>query len=57
MPVHVVHGLADDEVPPSHAHLYAQAVPRAEVHLLPGRDHQLGDDLGEVAAIIRGLPR
>jgi hypothetical protein len=51
--VHVVHGLADDIVPPSHADLYARAIPQAQVHWLAGRDHQLNDDLGEVAAVIR----
>ena len=54
--VHVVHGLADDTVPPSHADLYARAIPRARLHLVPGRDHQMGDDLGEVAELIRGEP-
>ena len=34
--VHVVHGLDDETVPPSHAHLYAGAIPQAELHLLPG---------------------
>ena len=56
VPVHVVHGLADDTVPPAHADLFARAIPGAQVHRLPGRDHQLGDDLTEVADAIRGLP-
>ncbi|MCQ9130047.1 alpha/beta fold hydrolase [Streptomyces hilarionis] len=50
--VHVFHGLADETAPPSHADLYARAIPWARVHRLPGRDHQLNDDLGEVAAAI-----
>jgi predicted alpha/beta hydrolase family esterase len=29
------------------------AIPQAQVHLLPGLDHQLGNDLGDVARIIR----
>jgi pimeloyl-ACP methyl ester carboxylesterase len=53
VPVHLFHGLADDEVPPAHAGLYAAAIPGARVHRLPGRDHQLGNDLSEVAALIR----
>jgi predicted alpha/beta hydrolase family esterase len=53
VPVHVFHGLEDDVVPPSHADLYAAAVPQAVVHRLPERDHQLGNDLHEVAALIR----
>lgn len=55
VPVHFFHGLADDTAPPSHADLYARAVPQAQVHRLPGRDHQLNDDLKEVAAVIRSL--
>ncbi|WP_329415833.1 alpha/beta fold hydrolase [Streptomyces sp. NBC_00704] len=53
IPVHVFHGLADETAPPSHAGLYARAIPRARVHRLPGRDHQLNDDLREVAEVIR----
>ena len=49
VPVHVFHGLADDTAPPSHAELYARAVPHAQLHLLPGRGHQLDNDLSEVA--------
>ncbi len=49
------HGLEDDEVPPAHADLYARAIPQAQVHRLPGRDHQLGNDLGDVATMIRTL--
>ena len=55
VPVHVFHGLEDEEVPPAHADLWASAIPQAHVHLLPGRDHQLGNDLGDVATLIRGL--
>ena len=55
VPVFIYHGLADRSVPPSHAELHARAIPYAEVHLLPGRDHQLDNDLSEVAAAIRSL--
>ena len=55
LPVHVYHGLADATAPPSHADLYARAIPQARVHRSPGRDHQLNDDLGLVAAEIRSL--
>jgi len=55
VPVHVFHGLDDDEVPPAHADLYARAIPQAQVHRLPGRDHQLGNDLADVAALIHTL--
>lgn len=56
VPVHLFHGLEDDTVPPVHADLYARAIPQARVHRLPGRDHQLGNDLGDVARMIRALP-
>jgi pimeloyl-ACP methyl ester carboxylesterase len=51
--VHVFHGLRDETAPPSHAGLYALAIPQAQVHQLPGRDHQLNNDLSEVAEAIR----
>jgi pimeloyl-ACP methyl ester carboxylesterase len=51
--VHVFHGLGDQTAPPSHADLYALAIPQAQVHQLPGRDHQLNNDLSEVAVAIR----
>jgi pimeloyl-ACP methyl ester carboxylesterase len=56
VPVHVFHGLADETVPPWHADLYARAIPQATVHRLPGRDHQLDDDLSTVAAAIGQVP-
>jgi predicted alpha/beta hydrolase family esterase len=54
-PVFLYHGTDDDTVPTSHVHLYARAVPHATVRVLTGRDHQLNDDLGEVARDIRAL--
>jgi pimeloyl-ACP methyl ester carboxylesterase len=54
VPVHVFHGLDDETAPPLHADLYARAIPQAQVHRLPGRDHQLNDDLREVATTISG---
>ena len=55
VPTHFYHGLEDAVAPPSHVELYARAVPQARVHRLPGRDHQLNDDLKEVAAAILSL--
>ncbi|MFG1658399.1 alpha/beta fold hydrolase [Micromonospora chersina] len=52
VPVHVFHGLRDETAPPSHADLYVRAIPQAQLHLLPGRDHQLNNDLSEVAKTI-----
>jgi pimeloyl-ACP methyl ester carboxylesterase len=53
VPVHVFHGLQDETAPPSHADLYARAIPQAQLQWLPRRDHQLNDDLNEVASTIR----
>jgi predicted alpha/beta hydrolase family esterase len=50
--VHVFHGLQDETALPSHADLYARVIPQAHVHPLPGRDHQLNNDLSEVAKAI-----
>ncbi|MGV3709905.1 MAG: alpha/beta hydrolase [Gemmatimonas sp.] len=49
------HGDADEEVPPHHVDLYASVIPHARVQKLAGRDHQLNNDLAEVAATIRAL--
>lgn len=54
-PIHLYQGDVDDIVPVEHLALYAQAIPRAVARTLPGRDHQLNDDLAEVAADIRAL--
>ena len=51
--VHAFYGLEDRTVPLSHADLYAQAIPQAHVHRLPGRDHQLNGDLSRVADLIK----
>ena len=45
--------LAADSAETAHAALFALAIPRAQVHQLPGRDHQLNNDLSEVAEAIR----
>jgi pimeloyl-ACP methyl ester carboxylesterase len=52
IPVYIYHGLADETAPPSHAELYAHAIPHAQLCRLPGRDHQLDNDLREIAAVI-----
>lgn len=53
--VRFYHGDADDEVPIEHDDLYRKAVPQAVVTTLKGRDHQLGNDLSDVAADILTL--
>jgi predicted alpha/beta hydrolase family esterase len=55
VPVHFYHGDEDDTAPPLHLELYAHAIAQATIHRLPGRDHQLNDDLSEVAATISKL--
>ena len=55
LPVRLYHGQDDCDVPPEHAGLYARAIPQAEVHRLPGKDHQLHHDLGDIARDIRAL--
>lgn len=57
LPVHVYHGSDDETAPLEHAALFAQAIPQAVVRRLTGRDHQLNDDLSEVASDIRRLGR
>ncbi len=55
VPIHFYHGLEDAVAPPAHVDLYARAVPQAHVHRLLGRDHQLNNDLREVASAILSL--
>lgn len=55
VPVHIFHGDQDISAPPAHAALYARAIPQARTHRLAGREHRLGNDLGEVAGVIKSL--
>ena len=55
VPIYLYHGLADDTAPPSHAELFVHAIPQAHLCHLPGRDHQLNSDLGEIATVIKSL--
>ncbi len=54
-PIILYHGTDDDSVPVAHADLYARAIPHATVRRLAERNHQLDDDMREVAADIRRL--
>ena len=54
-PIYLYHGSADDTAPFAHIDLYARAIPYALVRRLEGRNHQLDDDLAEVAADVRAL--
>ena len=55
VPVFLYHGTADDIVPFGHLALYAKTIPRAVVRSLPGRGHQIENDLSDVARDIRSL--
>ena len=54
-PLYLYHGSKDQTAPLEHVGLYAKALPHAVVRRLSGRDHQLNNDMSEVAADIRRL--
>jgi predicted alpha/beta hydrolase family esterase len=51
--IYLYHGSDDDTAPCAHVDLHKQAIPQAHVRKLEGRDHQLNEDLSEIAAEIR----
>jgi predicted alpha/beta hydrolase family esterase len=53
--VYLYHGSEDETAPVVHVELYAKAIPQAVIRRLKGRNHQLDDDLSEVARDIRSL--
>ena len=55
--VYLYHGSEDDTAPFGHIDLYEKAIPQAVVRRLAGRNHQLNEDLSEVAGDIRRLER
>jgi predicted alpha/beta hydrolase family esterase len=55
VPVFLYHGDKDTIAPIAHVALYAAAIPHAHVRQLANRDHQLNNDLSEVASDIREL--
>ena len=59
MPKHVplffYHGRVDESVPFDHMKMYASALPQAILRPLDNRDHQLNEDLSEVAQDILAL--
>jgi predicted alpha/beta hydrolase family esterase len=54
-PLYLYQGAADETVPPSHISMFERALPHAAIRRLGGRDHQLNNDLSEVARDIRRL--
>jgi predicted alpha/beta hydrolase family esterase len=57
VPFYIYHGTADQIVPVSHLGMLMKALPGALVRRLEGRDHQLNDDLSDVAQDIKCLKR
>jgi predicted alpha/beta hydrolase family esterase len=55
VPLFFYQGQEDQTVPVAHVDLFAKALPQATVRRLEGRDHQLNEDLSEVADDIRAL--
>ena len=55
VPVFLYHGTADDDVSFEHLQLYAKAIPQATIRALERRDHQLNNDLSDVARDIRNV--
>jgi uncharacterized protein len=55
VPLTFYHGGDDESVPFSHLARYARLFPTATIRRLAGRNHQLNDDLSEVARDIRAL--
>ena len=56
-PIFLYHGSRDTTAPVGHAGLYAHAIPHAVVRRLSGRDHQLNNDLADVAVDMGRLVR
>lgn len=55
VPVFLYHGDKDTVAPVAHVALYADAIPHAHVRQLANRDHQLNNNMSEVARDIRVL--
>jgi uncharacterized protein len=55
LPLYFYHGRDDEFVPFEHVEMYAKLIPGATVRRVAGRNHQLNDDLSEVARDIKEL--
>lgn len=56
-PIYLYQGGDDQTVPFSHLDMFAKVLPDATIRALNGRDHQLNEDLSEVASDVRRLAR
>ena len=54
-PIYIYHGTEDDTAPLAHMDLYQKVIPGAIMRRLIGRDHQLNNNLAEVAEDILTL--
>ena len=54
-PLYLYHGRDDETVPFSHVGMFAKALPHATIRRFEGRNHQLNDNLSELADDIRRL--
>ncbi len=54
-PVYLYHGADDAIVTPAHVLLYKKAIPHAVVRTFERRDHQLNNDMSDVAQDIRSV--
>ena len=52
-PIYLYHGSNDQTAPFGHVEFYAKSIPQAVVRRLAGRDHQLNNNMSDVAADIR----
>ena len=55
VPVFLYHGVEDEVVPIAHIDLYAKAIPYAVVRTCARSNHQLNNDMSQVARDIRSL--
>ena len=55
VPIYFYHGREDETAPVEHLRLYGRAIPNGVTRLLDERDHQLNDDLSEIADDIKRL--
>jgi predicted alpha/beta hydrolase family esterase len=55
VPIFLYHGTDDEIVPVAHVHLYAKVIPHAVLRTCAGSNHQLNNDMSQVARDIRSV--